>query len=82
RKLQKGEKFLPLAMDEVTSSDKEVVEETSKRIKHDHASSKIPVQTSKTTTEVVYKIQDDSENSRQHNNPQQETSSASASSQK
>ncbi|CAG8854408.1 19980_t:CDS:2, partial [Gigaspora margarita] len=92
------EKFLILATDKVTSSDEEVVEEvreskkkrrklqsskiTFKRSKHDHASSKSPVQTSETTTKEVYKIPDDSEDSRQHNNPQQETSFASTNSRK
>ncbi|CAG8845265.1 1991_t:CDS:1, partial [Gigaspora margarita] len=52
---------------------------TSKRSKHDHTSSKNSVQTSKTTTEEVHEIQDDSEDSRQHDDPQQETLSASAS---
>ncbi|CAG8846067.1 25307_t:CDS:2, partial [Gigaspora margarita] len=47
QKLQKGKKFLPPAMDKVTSSDEEVV--------------KNPVQTSETTTEKVYKILDESE---------------------
>ncbi|CAG8854765.1 18937_t:CDS:1, partial [Gigaspora margarita] len=44
-----------------------------------HASSKSPVQTSETTTEEVHEIQDDFEDYRQHNDPQQETSSAGAS---
>ncbi|CAG8849920.1 6758_t:CDS:1, partial [Gigaspora margarita] len=48
------------------------------RSKYDYASSKSPIQTSKTTTEEVHEILDDSEDSCQHNNPQQETSSASA----
>ena len=56
--------------------------QTSKRSKHDHASSKSPVQTSETTTEEVHEIQDDFEDSLQHDNPQQETSSAAASSRK
>ncbi|CAG8854733.1 21144_t:CDS:1, partial [Gigaspora margarita] len=54
----------------------------SKRSKHDHASSKSPIQTSKTTTEEVHEIQNDSEDYYQHNDPQQKTSSASASSRK
>ncbi|CAG8808861.1 11309_t:CDS:2, partial [Gigaspora margarita] len=76
------EKFLPPVMDEVTSSDEEVVEETSKRSKHDHASSKSPIQISETTIEEVHEIQDDFEDSRQYDDSQQKTSSASASSRK
>ncbi|CAG8839981.1 44663_t:CDS:1, partial [Gigaspora margarita] len=52
------------------------------RSKHDHASSKNPIQTFETTTEEVHEIPDDFEGSYQYNNPQQETSYAGASSQK
>ncbi|CAG8821168.1 22464_t:CDS:2, partial [Gigaspora margarita] len=52
---------------------------TSKRSKHDQASSKSPVQTSETTTEEVHKILDDSEGFCQHDDSQQKSSSASAS---
>ncbi|CAG8852830.1 38147_t:CDS:1, partial [Gigaspora margarita] len=41
----------------------------SKRSKHDHACSKSPVQTSETTTKEVHEIQNDSEDSRQHDEP-------------
>ncbi|CAG8837349.1 17515_t:CDS:2, partial [Gigaspora margarita] len=67
---------------EVTSLDKEVVKEISKKSKYVHAFSKSPVQTSKTTTEEVHEISDNSEGFRQYDDPQQETSSTGASSQK
>ncbi|CAG8851553.1 7365_t:CDS:1, partial [Gigaspora margarita] len=50
--------------------------------KHDHASSKSQIQTSKTTTEDVHEILDDSKGSYQYNDPQQETSFAGTSFQK
>ncbi|CAG8847293.1 17029_t:CDS:1, partial [Gigaspora margarita] len=55
---------------------------TFKKSKLDHAFSKSPVQTFETTIKEVHEIPDDSEGSCQHNDPQQETSSASASSRK
>ncbi|CAG8851099.1 20261_t:CDS:1, partial [Gigaspora margarita] len=55
---------------------------TSKRSKHDHTYSKSSVQTSETTIEEVYEIRNDFEGSYQHDDPQQETSSASTSSRK
>ncbi|CAG8835811.1 7037_t:CDS:1, partial [Gigaspora margarita] len=55
---------------------------TSKRSKHNHAFSKSSVQTSETTTEKVHEIQDDSKDSRQHDDSQQETSFAGTSSRK